>query len=168
MVYIWEGNSSILNFKVAQENNEKTLFVKCDFKDGDDDILMSRSIIFDENNNVVNNKFKSFINDVKFKDTPYYIEDYFPKEFHDFVENSLDEENKSLKRIIPNENGINDLAKVLNHLHKLQHNTITKLKQFDPAPIEDSIIRIEKRLNDVSMRYEGSVRFGTDFSNILS
>ena len=59
-----EGNSSILNFKAAQENDEKTLFVKCDFKEGDDDIVMIRSIIFDENNNVVNNKFKSFLNDV--------------------------------------------------------------------------------------------------------
>lgn len=149
-----DGNSSILNFKAAQENNEKTLFVKCDFKDGDDDILMIRSIIFDKNNNVVNNKFKSFINDVKFSDTPYYIEDYFPKEFHDFVENSFEQENKSLKRVIPNKNGINDLTKVLNHLHKLQNKTISKLKQFDPTPMKDSIIRIEKRLNDVLMRYE--------------
>lgn len=149
-----EGNSSILNFKAAQKNDEKTLFVKCDFKEGDDDIVMIRSIIFDENNNVVNNKFKSFLNDVKFKDTPYYIEDYFLKEFYDFIENSFEQENNSLKHIIPNKNGINDLAKVLNHLRKLQNKNIHELNQFNPIPIEDSIIRIEKRLNDVSMRYE--------------
>ena len=147
------GSSSILNFKAAEEGGEKTVSVKCSFEDEDDLILIKRSIIFDENNNVGSSTLVIMVNDVLFENPHYFIENKFPKDLYDFAENSLEEQINSLKMIINKECGIDDVFKIRNHLNIIKMNYIKELNKFNPNSAE-SIILIEKKLVEVSERIE--------------
>ena len=153
MVFIWTGNSSILNFKAAEEGGEKTVSVKCCFEDEDDLILIKRSIIFDQNNKFGPSSLVIITNDVLIENPHYFIENKFPKELYDFAEISLEEQFNSLKMIINKECGIEDLFKIKNHLSKIKMNYIKELNKFNPNSA-DSILFVEKSLANVSESIE--------------
>ena len=153
MVFIWTGNSSILNFKAAEEGGEKTVSVKCCFEDEDDLILIKRSIIFDQNNKFGPSSLVIITNDVLIENPHYFIENKFPKELYDFAEISLEEQFNSLKMIINKECGIEDLFKIKNHLSKIKMNYIKELNKFNPNSA-DSILFVEKSLAKISESIE--------------
>ncbi len=146
------SGSSILNFKTAEENDTKTISVKCHFEDESDEFIINRSMVFNEDNQPIGgDDFVIMINNEIIANPYYFIEEKFPRHLYDMANNSLDKNIGLLPEIISKRSGIEDLYKIRNHLRLIEKNYINNLSKLNPN-VSESIESVEEKLFDVEDR----------------
>ena len=167
------GNNSMLNFRAAQENNEKTLSVECKFEDESDVILINRSIIFDGENNVESNNLNVMINDKIVANPNYLINEKFPKTLYDLADGHFVDNAFMFQEIIENEYGISDL-KEINHKLKVIirdfENSIIEVAPSDNVQkrirvLEEELMVVSEKMKETKSdikRIEDHIKFTLD------
>ena len=148
------SRSSILNFKAAGEDGEKTVSVICKFEDEMDIVLIERKVLFDDNNNLKSHEFNVILNDVIIANPNYFIDNTFSKQLSDLSKNSLEDNISSLKYIVAKEYGVEDLQTVKSHLNIVMKGYLKDFAKLNPRHELDSIKSLEQKLGIVSNSLE--------------